>query len=92
MQSIIVTKTELYMPVTLGYSDASMTSNEWEVVYDLEGNPTGMEVLEIGVRRLNLSRGDRSSDDGYSEVTRNRVTSMQSFTDDARNVVEFDES
>ena len=49
-------------------------------------------MLEIGVRRLNLSRGDRSSDDGYSEVTRNRITSMQSFTDDVRNVVEFDES
>ena len=49
-----MTLTGKNLPVSIGFSDASVASDGWEEVYDLEGNPTGMEVLEIGVRRLGL--------------------------------------
>ena len=42
VQSGIVTRTDLYMPVTLGFSDNSNSRSDWEVVYDLDGNPTGV--------------------------------------------------
>ena len=87
----VVTRTDLYMPVTLGFSDNSISSSDWEVVYDLDGNPTGMEILEVGVRRLNFEDENGSSDDGFSGTTRDRIASIQSFSDDVRSRVEFRE-
>ena len=89
VRSGVVTETNLYMPITLGFSDASVSSDGWEVVHDLDGNPTGMEVLEVGVRRLALEDENGLSDDGYAGTTRNRLSSIQWYPDDARRLLEI---
>ena len=51
VSSGVVTVTQSDLPITLGFSDASVSSCGWEEIYDLDGNPTGVEVLEIGVKK-----------------------------------------
>ena len=44
----LVTVTSDRPPLTVGLSDASL--NEWEDLCDLDGNPTGVEVMELNIR------------------------------------------
>ena len=60
-----ITRTGMMLPVSIGFSDASVSSDDWEEVYDLSGNPTGVEVLEIGIKRLGI--GEDETDDGYMD-------------------------
>ena len=50
-----------------------------------------MEILEVGVRRLNVEDEGGSSDYGFSGTNRNRVASIQRFPDDIRGRIEFRE-
>ena len=68
----MVTETRAMAPVILGSSDASVTSEVWEEIYDLEGFPTGVEVLEIGVRCIGPKEARSESDDRYGGVVQNR--------------------
>ena len=83
----VITETEFMAPVTLGFSDASVSSECWEEVYDLEGFPTGVEVLEIGVRRLTVGDGENLVDDGYEGMVQNRLERKfveRNYVDDVR--------
>ena len=42
-------------PLSIGLSDASL--NEWEDLCDLDGNPTGVEVMELNIRPPQNDRG-----------------------------------
>ena len=44
----LVTITSDRPPLSVGLSDASL--NEWEDLCDLDGNPTGVEVMELNIR------------------------------------------
>ena len=80
-----VTTTGGDMPVSLGFSDASVASDGWEELYDMEGNPTGMEVLEIGVKRLALDESDE--DNTIDRVMLERDGNIGIFSDDYGGVV-----
>jgi len=49
------------MSVTVGLSDASL--NEWEDLCDLDGNPTGVEVMELNIRSGPGRTGSYADDD-----------------------------
>ena len=90
----VVTVTQRDLPLSLGFSDASVNSDGWEEVYDLEGNPTGVEVLEIGIRRLGLGMNDEDEMDAALDDRvmlelgdRNDVERVGMYIDDVGGVV-----